>query len=294
MYRSMYDILNKSIDYRNEYEKLWDMIFTGQYYKWENRKYTLVDWFDKMIVEWKYKGMKCSAQEVMNELQLQEHPKKNPEEEILKLCDFIINIRSFLNFKKQKIDDEADKAEMYNIQNYHFKQIEVPHRIYVTDKILLDLVCEILESLNYEVLIKEDYQCFIIKKNTDSEETAKVIEDDGIATKILQYNDYTIVNDIEAKRTILKHLADYFEQQKEEIKKCNTILENNINFALNNFNIRHNNIAGKNENDFMKNINESEAIKLYDKVYFLMLIAFRLIALKEFEKDIEDIKKKNF
>ena len=162
----------------------------------------------------------------------------------------------------------------------------------ISDKLMIDLVYEILDSLNYEILIKEDYQCFIIKKNTDSEETAKVIEDDGIATKILQYNDYTIVNDIEAKRTILKHLADYFEQQKEEIKKCNTILENNISFALNNFNIRHNNIAGKNENDFMKNINESEAIKLYDKVYFLMLIAFRLIALKEFEKDIEDIKKK--
>ena len=68
----------------------------------------------------------------------------------------------------------------------------------------------------------------------------------------------------------------------------------NISFALNNFNIRHNNITGAKANEFIKNINDKELIVLYDKTYFLMLIAFRLIALKEFEEDIEDIKKSKF
>lgn len=294
MYRSMYDILNKSINYGNEYEKLWNMVFTGTYYKCNSHSYSLLDIFDKIIVNWKYKGTKCSSKEVMEELELQEHPNIAIEEAILKLCDFIVNIRAFLIFEKEKIDKEAEEADEYNRYCPSGEEVIVPKRIYAKDKIMIDLVYELLNSLNYEIITKEEYQCFIIKKNTDAEETAKVVENEDISTKILQYNDYTIVNDKEAKRTILKHLADYFEQQKEEIKKYNTSLEKNISFALNNFNIRHNNIAGNNQNDFMRNITESETIKLYDKVYFLMLIAFRIAALKDFEKDIEDIRKNKF
>ena len=54
MYRSMYELLNKSIDYNNEYDKLWDMVFTERYYKYSSCKYTLTEIFDKFIVIWKY------------------------------------------------------------------------------------------------------------------------------------------------------------------------------------------------------------------------------------------------
>ena len=44
----------------------------------------------------------------------------------------------------------------------------------------------------------------------------------------------------------------------------------------------------------MSSVTDKELIMLYDKTYFLMLIAFRLIALKDFEEDIEDIRKNKF
>ena len=50
MYKSMYDILNQSIDYNNEYDKLWDMIFTERYYQYNGVKYSLTDIFNKFIV----------------------------------------------------------------------------------------------------------------------------------------------------------------------------------------------------------------------------------------------------
>lgn len=294
MYKSMYDILNQSIDYSNEYDKLWDMIFTERYYQYSGIKYSLTDIFNKFIVLWKYKGTKCSTQEVLDELEIIEYPNINVQEAILKLCDFIINIREFLIFEKNRIDNEADVAEEYNKYCPDGEEMKVPKRLYMKDKMLNDLVNEILNSLNYEIIKKEDYQCFIVKKNVDSEETAKVIEDTDISTKILQYNDYSIVEDKIAKKAILKSLADYFEGHKKEIKAFNSDLENNISFALNNFNIRHNNITGSKANEFMSSVTDKELIMLYDKTYFLMLIAFRLIALKDFEEDIEDIRKNKF
>lgn len=290
----MYDILNKSIDYNNEYDKLWDMIFTERYYQYNGVKYSLTEIFNKFIVLWKYKGTKCSTQEVLEELEIIEYPNISVEEVILKLCDFIINIREFLLFEKSRLDNAADEAEQHNKYCFEGEEVSVPKRLFMHDRMLNDLVNEILNSLSYEILKKEDYQCFIVKKNVDSEETEKVIEDNDISSKILQYNDYSIVEDVDAKKSILKSLADYFEGHKKEIKAFNSDLENNISFALNNFNIRHNNITGAKANEFIKNINDKELIVLYDKTYFLMLIAFRLIALKEFEEDIEDIKKNKF
>ena len=294
MYKSMYDILNKSIDYNNEYDKLWDMIFTERYYQYNGVKYSLTEIFNKFIVLWKYKGTKCSTQEVLEELEIIEYPNISVEEVILKLCDFIINIREFLLFEKSRLDNAADEAEQHNKYCFEGEEVSVPKRLFMHDRMLNDLVNEILNSLSYEILKKEDYQCFIVKKNVDSEETEKVIEDNDISSKILQYNDYSIVEDVDAKKSILKSLADYFEGHKKEIKAFNSDLENNISFALNNFNIRHNNITGAKANEFIKNINDKELIVLYDKTYFLMLIAFGLIALKEFEEDIEDIKKNKF
>ncbi|MDO5564969.1 MAG: hypothetical protein Q4F88_07055, partial [Eubacteriales bacterium] len=268
--------------------------FTERYYQYNGIKYSLTDIFNKFIVLWKYKGTKCSTAEVLEELDIVEYPNTNAEEAILKLCDFIINIRNFLLFEKSRLDDEADEAEQHNRYCLDGEEVKVPKRLFIHDKMINDLINEILNSLNYEILEKEDYQCFIVKKNVDSEETAKVIQDNDISAKVLQYNDYRIVYDKDAKKDLLKSLADYFEGHKKQIKSFNSDLENNISFALNNFNIRHNNTTGAKANEFVKSISDKELITLYDKTYFLMIIAFRLIALKDFEKDIDGIRKNKF
>lgn len=289
MYKSMYDILNKKIDYENEFSKLWNMLFTKKYYQYSNISYTLIEMFDKLIVNWKYKGTKCSAEEVVNELGIYDLEKLSIQEAILRICDFIINVREFVKYQKKEIDNEINKI-MNN--RYYSDVIELPSSIELYDKMMVNLVYELLDGLNYEVIQKEDYQCFIIKKNVDAEETAKVLEDEELSSKILQYNNYSIVNDLDAKKSILIAMADYFEGNKFKIK--NNDLEKNISFALNNFNIRHNNKKGKNENEFIKKISDDDLINLYDEIYFMLLISFRLIALPEIQANIEKIRKEEF
>ena len=103
MYKSMYDILNKKIDYENEFSKLWNMLFTKKYYQYSNISYTLIEMFDKLIVNWKYKGTKCSAEEVVNELGIYDLKKLSIQEAILRICDFIINVREFVKYQKKEI-----------------------------------------------------------------------------------------------------------------------------------------------------------------------------------------------
>lgn len=292
MYKSMYDILNKTIDYENEYKKLWEMIFHERYYFYNGKSYTFIGLFNRFIVSWRYKGTKCNSQEVLEELEINDKPKENIQEEVLKLCDFIVNIREFLLYEKNDIEYHIGLGIKQD--EYYITEEEMGEPIYMKDKMLIDLVNELINSLNYEVIKEKDYKCFIVKKNVDAEETAKIVEDNDISNQILQYNDYSIVEDREAKKAILKSLADYFEGHRKEIKDSNPDLENDISFALNNFDIRHNNITGCNANSFMKNISEKEIIQLYDKTYFLILIAFRLIEVKDFKKEIEDIRKNKF
>lgn len=85
MYRSMYELLNKSIDYRNEYEKLLNMIFTEHYYKYNSCHYTFIEIFDKFLVNWKYKGTKCNSSKIIEELGIEEFPSVSAEESCLKL-----------------------------------------------------------------------------------------------------------------------------------------------------------------------------------------------------------------
>lgn len=143
----MYDILNKSIDYNNEYDKLWDMIFTERYYPYNGVKYSLTEIFNKFIVLWKYKGTKCSTQEVLEELEIIEYPNISVEEAILKLCDFIINIREFLLFEKGRLDNAADEAEQHNKYCFEGEEVSVPKRLFMHDRMLNDLVNEILNKL---------------------------------------------------------------------------------------------------------------------------------------------------
>lgn len=294
MYKSMYDILNKTIDYENEFSKLWNMVFTKKYYQYGSTKYTIIEIFDRLIVNWKYKGTKCSAEEVINELGFNDFENLPVQESILRICDFVINISEFIKYQKKEFDNKIKPIKDFNITASPSNKVKVPLSIEVFDKMLMDLVYELLDSLNYEVTKKDDYQCFIIKKNIDAEETAKVIEDEDLSSIILQYNNYTIVNNLEAKKSILISLAGHFEGNKNALKNINSKLENNISFALNNFNIRHNNKVGKNQNEFIKSISDADLIKLYDETYFMLLLAFRLIELPEFQASIEKIRKEKF
>ena len=97
---------------------------------------------------------------------------------------------------------------------------------------------------------------------------AEIVES-KLAYEIIQYNHHLLKGDIEKKRRILKVLADKIEPMRTEFKKQqkNKELESDIGFLLNNMNIRHNNLEGKNAVDYVKELSDEELEEWYDETY---------------------------
>lgn len=140
--------------------------------------------------------------------------------------------------------------------------------------------------------MEEDYKCYLIKKNSDVEETLKVIADETLSQKILRYNDYRIVSYIEAKKEILLAMGNYFEGIRAKVKMFNEGLESDIAYLLNSFNIRHNNYEGQHKKLYMNQIKAEELLEIYDRTYFLLLVAIRGVELPKFNKEIKLLKQK--
>lgn len=131
----------------------------------------------------------------------------------------------------------------------------------------------------------------LMKDKADPVATALIVEDESIASLILDYNDFRIENDLKAKKDILNSLGQYIEPLRKDIKSANSSLEDYIFFCLNKLHIRHNNKSGKDKIKYVANIKKKDLINWYDKVYDLILIAIRLIEMPNYFKDFKELKK---
>lgn len=96
----------------------------------------------------------------------------------------------------------------------------------------------------------------------------------NIAIKMYEYHLIDNRNNVSKKKEILLTLAHETEAiTKAYTKTSGDIYElyDNLDFALNNFNIRHNNIEGKKRKEFTANLKEPEMIELYDYTYDLIV-----------------------
>lgn len=282
MRKSIFDLIDKEIDFRNEYERLYQLIRIQKLLVFNDANYTYIQIFDKYISEWPYRGICTSFDEIAENIGIIDFPDMSAEESCLYLCELILNMRVFLLNIKNKIEppEDAFYYGMYNSDDYDY--------LYFNDKILIDNVKYIIQKLGYEQKNIGD-KIILTKNNADATSTAIIVEDD-ISDLILNYNDFKIAEDIKAKKDILLSLGQYIEPMRKEIKNKNSNLEDYIFLCLNKLNIRHNNKNGKEKNDYVKNMTDKELINWYDKLYDLILIAIRLVELPNAFKDFKELK----
>lgn len=96
---------------------------------------------------------------------------------------------------------------------------------------------------------------------------------------------------IEEKRKILLALADKFEPVKNELKKVDAILEDNIRYLLNKMNIRHNNKEGKNALGYVANLTDEELESWYDETYQMLLLSILELDNIERNKKVKELKR---
>ncbi len=139
----------------------------------------------------------------------------------------------------------------------------------------------------------ESLRCLIVEINP-----AATIAADGLATgtalKVFEYNHYLLKGDLDKKREILKHLAGVVEPLGKKLSSIGYgVIDENARFLLNNMNIRHNNLEGKNKNPLLEGISESELEEIYDKTYELILLCLNINNYLDNKEFIEGLKSKH-
>ena len=142
--------------------------------------------------------------------------------------------------------------------------------------LLKKMMDDCLSEYNQKAFYFEEEEKCIIAEDSPQVTAAAEVSTPDIALEIVRYHHRQLAGDIAKKKAILKALGDELEGRKKEISSINATLYNNITAALNNLNIRHNNINPNNKSNYHKAVAEmssEELEKHYDDLYQLILLA---------------------
>ena len=275
MNKTIFDVLGKDIDLKKEVDKLKKLFSIEKIIKVQDgymddfEEITYKKLCDRHLALWDYRNTWVCLYDIESEIGV--HLWNNPNIEItcILYCELILNMQKLITTKIKK--------------KYY--------EIILDDGILIGNVKLLIERLNYTI-VDEGNKVTLVKKNVDAELAAIAIENNDVSIDILKYNDVRIKNDVKEKAIILFKIYKYYEGHTNKIKQNNSKLCNLIDNLYNNSNIRHNNETGYKENKKFIKLQIEEIIKLYDKLYFLIIYAIRTPEILNIIAESNNIKSK--
>lgn len=252
--------LQRRIDFRNEYEKLEDLVIgetkSRAYSDYESRLNRLIE---DNFLKWGHRGSYTSLDEVRdqlgfsfefdsyNHLQLSRNTIKM--EDYFLYCEMIFNLVADLEY-----------CIFGYIDNNYLKSI-------------IDTMDYVIETCGYERK-KVDGEIQIVQKNAVAFQVAE--EEPNIEDAIIEYNHYLLKGNIDEKKNILRKIADALEPDRDTISSVNKKAADDFFYMVNNLNLRHNNVTpgDKNYKKAVAEMNSDELEKIYDMVYEQALLLF--------------------
>jgi hypothetical protein len=155
----------------------------------------------------------------------------------------------------------------------------------------------VLDKANHEFVEDSNGNNIIVEKNRTARQAAETVKDEPVAFRILEYNHFALLGDLQKKQDVLQAIGTYVEPKLNDKIFTSTAykgLADDARFMLNNFNIRHNNKSGKSANSFMQSITDSELEQWYDKTYNTLLMLIIAEEQVEISNELKDIKSKHF
>lgn len=272
MKNNVFEILNDKINYNSEYKKLQNLLLTAQYipdpYYGSYSSFQLAETFNDNITKFKHRGTYLSIKEMINKIE--NSFSSNVVLKTLYLCELILNV---IDFTDSIVKNHPRSEQMLQ---------------------LIDNVNIILDKSGYIAKYNEkENRIMIVCKNADTFETINSTSDKDIQYLLLQYVDLRITNDVITKKDILTNFGQYLEPKRDDLSELNKDLADTIFFGLNNFHLRHNNKEGKDKKEYIINMEKEDLIKWYDRLYSLILIAIRLLEMKNKLSEFDVLKKQS-
>lgn len=247
-------------------------------------------------------------QKVSYHLQGSMYSKTTTLHDIINLCFTLVSFRN----NALSLDD-FDSTNKFTFSQYH-SSIDIDYFVTFCEY-LTNIICdiyghlpnefgEICQLINQQINLAIEKMNFMeisqnnlisyVTKNTTAITAAEIIENDDLSYNTIFYNHHSLSGDLEGKKEILLKFANLYESRKSEAKGVCDKVSENLSFAFNNFNIRHNNIdpSSKSYQEFFAKLSDSEKEELYDDTYQLCLEFFIALDNKNIIKKFEDMRKR--
>lgn len=258
------DLLNMEIkDFELERRRI-EHMFQVQEFRIDYSKYTLKKYIARDFLKSKLRGTAVSVDDFIRECsQMWAYPSLKA---LLFYCEMMLNLMAIVE-----------------ITNWTNRDV-VSLRARIIDNINL-----ILDKTGYSANI-EDGIVLIVKKDALTSAVVEDLDDVDVASAVLSYNRIDSQGDLEGKRKLLFVIGKGVEpilQRYKEFAGLKYDMADNVRFCLNNLDIRHNNIAGRDAKPLLKRLSDTSLESAYDDLYRSMLL---LIELENYPEAHERIK----
>ena len=157
---------------------------------------------------------------------------------------------------------------------------------------ILEHIDSVIEKIGYMATASGYFVSFVEKSNV-AISVAEILPSD-ISYKVISYNHHSMRGDIDAKKETLIKLAAILEGKRKKLKQIYPSLEDDLFFAFNNLNLRHNNIepSSSDYREFVAKMPKKDLEGWYDEVYQMCLFAFLRLEHDERQKKFNELQQK--
>lgn len=277
MRRNIFDLMNdKEIDVRREYLRIYKLFEKDCFYEDYGSEITMSSYIEEEFFEdWDRRGRYISLADMFSSLKIKNNAglRENTVECLLLYIEVIINLIEMSGLKNVK-----KSCEIYYNCNW---------KIY---KLLQENIERLLEDLNYEVKVLSDKMLIIVEKDMLLSAVAET--NPNVSDKVIEYRRFILKGKIGDKREILNLLSNEIEEMKLIFKGTTySNLMDDVQFMLNNFNIRHNNLNGKNKKEYVSNLDSDKLEKIYDQIFNMILGLFVINKYLKNKNNIDELKR---
>lgn len=261
-------------------EDFWDLYKSMDCYKLRSHGLddkTLMVLLDEVIADWPYREGVSSIRSYLakKNINLEDNDESafSREEKVLYSLELYINLLHWVHESNAKND-----VLTINLSNITLEQELKP---------FIDNIEYILERCNMRVRekpVKGNFPQYIIIKR-DVNVDAVIEEVPELSDVLLSYLDIRNKNDEQAKREILKQIADYLEPKRKDYKStAYSSLCDSLFVVFNKCNIRHND---KNQIKLRK----PQRMKLYDQTFTAAIHLMQMESVNVFKETVNQLKK---
>lgn len=214
------------------------------------------------------------------------------------MCLTIEEFNQKFGFKFTKNPNPFDVDVLINFLEYFYNML-ICYDMYDSNQFnshfFINHINELIEAIGYAQTNINGLVVFSEK----SPEAIAVAENCDISSelgyKIISYNHYSMKGNLESKKETILKLAEILEGKRNNLKKANSRLEDDLFYIFNNFNLRHNNCDSSLKNKYKEVIAKMPKKELeswYDETYRMCLLSFLEIEHIERQARFNQIKDK--